>query len=336
MIHKARASRFGPPRHERGAALLAVLLLVAIMAAISVVALEKLRLATSLAANGAALDQARAYAFGGEALALTKVGQLDGRETGTTTLAGDWNGRVTRLPIPGGLASVRVTDGGNCFNLNSLGQGYVATRQAVRPLGVAQFLGLMRVLGIADPDGRRVAAGVADWIDADSTPLPDGAEDNDYLRAQKPYRAANGFLAERSELRAISGVTRDIYRVLRPYVCALPTNDLSPLDINTLRPDQAPLVAMLLPGQMDVAQARQIIERRPPTGWDNVAAFWKLTAGSGQSADPEVYNQPQVRTRWFALDLDVTLGGAQVTETALIDAGRAPARLVLRRWGIDE
>ncbi|MET0270384.1 MAG: type II secretion system minor pseudopilin GspK [Sphingomonas sp.] len=326
---------FVAPRHEHGAALLAVLLLVAMMAAISVVALEKLRLATSLAANGAALDQARAYAFGGEALALTKVGLLDGRVTGTTTLAGNWNGRVTRLPIPNGLATIRVSDGGNCFNLNSLAQGYVATRLAVRPVGVSQFLALMRVLGIADPDARRVAAGLADWLDADSVPLPDGAEDNDYLRAQKPYRAANTFLAERSELRAVSGVTRDIYRVLRPWVCALPVNDLSPINVNTLRPDQAPLVAMLLPGS-DVALARQMIERRPPAGWENAAAFWNVLPGGGQAADAEVFAQPQVRTRWFALDLDVSLGGAQVTETALIDGGRAPARLVVRRWGIDE
>jgi general secretion pathway protein K len=327
---------FAAPRHERGAALLAVLLLVAMMAAISVIALEKLRLATSLAANGAALDQARAYAFGGEALALTKVALLDGRATGTTTLAGDWNGRVTRLPIPNGLASIRVTDGGNCFNLNSVVQGFAKTQLAVRPVGVTQFLALMRLIGIPDPDARRVAAGLADWIDADSTPLPDGAEDNDYQRAQRPYRAANTLLSEVSELRAVSGVTRDIYRVLRPWVCALPTNDVSPLNVNTLRPDQAPLVAMLLPNQLDLVRARQIIERRPPQGWASVAAFWKEPALAAMVPDAELYSQPQVKTRWFALDLDVTLGGAQVIETALIDGGLTPARLVLRRWGTDE
>lgn len=325
---------FTPPAHERGAALLAVLLLVAIMAAISVVALEKLRLATSLASNGAALDQARAYAFGAEALALTRVGQLDGRTTGTTTLAGGWNGRVTRLPIPNGTASLRVRDGGNCFNLNSLAQGVVATQLVVRPAGVTQFQGLMRVLGIPDPDARRVAAGLADWLDADSLPLPDGAEDSDYQRAQKPYRAANTLLAEVSELRAVSGVTSDIYRVLRPWVCALPTTDLSPINVNTLLPDQAPLVAMLLPGQLDVERARQVILRRPATGWESIPAFWADVIGP--TPDSEVNAQPQLRTRWFALDLDVELGGAQVTETALIDGGLTPARLVVRRWGIDE
>ncbi|TVV74262.1 general secretion pathway protein GspK [Sphingomonas solaris] len=306
------------------------------MAAISVLALEKLRLATSLATNGAALDQARAYAFGAEALALTKVGLLDGRATGTTTLAGGWNGRVTRLPIPNGLASIRLRDGGNCFNLNSLASGVAAAQLTVRPAGVTQFLALSRLVGIAEPDARRVAAGLADWLDANSVPLPDGAEDSAYLRAQHPYRTANNLLAEVSELRAVSGVTRDIYRALRPWVCALPTTDLSPLNVNTLLPEQAPLVAMLLPGLLDVERARQMIVRRPAAGWESVSAFWAEPALSGVTPQGEVLGQPQVRTRWFALDLDVELGGAQVNETALIDGALTPAKLVVRRWGIDE
>lgn len=322
---------------ERGAALLAVLLLVAVMAAVSMLTLEKLRLATSLAANGTALDQARAYAFGAEALALTRVALLDGRATGgVTTLAGGWNGRTTRLAIPNGLASIRLRDGGNCFNLNSLASGGAAGRLAMRPAGVTQFMALMRVIGIADPDARRVAAGLADWLDTDGIALPDGAEDAAYLRAQKPYLPANALLSEVSELRAVSGVTRDIYRVLRPWVCALPTTDMSPLNVNTLLPDQAPLVAMLLPGLIDVERARQIIVRRPPAGWDSISQFWAEPALSSVTPDNEVHGQPQLRTRWFALDLDVELAGAQVTETALIDGAATPAKLAVRRWGIDE
>ena len=327
---------FAPPPHERGAALLAVLLLVAIMAAISVVALEKLRLATSLATNGAALDQARAYAFGAEALALTKVGLLDGRQTGKTPLAAQWNGRVTQLPVPNGLVSLTVRDGGNCFNLNSVAQGIIATKLTARPEGVAQFLALLRLIGIADPDARRVAAGLVDWLDMDSTPTPGGAEDSDYQRAQKPYRAANTMLAEVSELRAVSGVTDPIYRALRPWVCALPATDMSVIDVNTLRPDQGVLIGMLVPNQLDALRAGQVIAARPALGWNDGGAFWKEPALANLKPTDGARAQAQVRTRWFSLDLDVALGGAQVTETALIDGGPNPAKLVVRRWGIDE
>lgn len=55
------------PRQERGAALLTVLLLVAVIAVLAATALEKLRLSTRLAANLIAIDQARGYAKIGRA-----------------------------------------------------------------------------------------------------------------------------------------------------------------------------------------------------------------------------------------------------------------------------
>jgi general secretion pathway protein K len=51
---------------ERGAALLTVLMLVSVMAVLSASALERLRLATRIAANAGAIDQARAYALAAE------------------------------------------------------------------------------------------------------------------------------------------------------------------------------------------------------------------------------------------------------------------------------
>ena len=55
---------------ERGAALLAVLLLVAVTGAIAAAALERLRLSRAIAENATALDQARAFAHGVEQLAI--------------------------------------------------------------------------------------------------------------------------------------------------------------------------------------------------------------------------------------------------------------------------
>lgn len=325
-----------PPPSERGAALLAVLLLVAVMAGLTVLALDRLRLSTSLAANGAALDQARAFAIGAENLLLIRITDIADARLPKMTTAGGWNGQVTRIPIPNGLARARVRDGGNCFNLNSLAEGAVPTALTARESGAIQFVALMKLLGIAEADARRVAAGLADWLDADTIPNPQGAEDDTYGEAATPYRTANTFLSEVSELRAVAGVTPEIYAVLRPWVCALPTSDLSPLNVNTLSPDQAPLVAMLIPNQLDVAGARAIIAQRPAAGWDSLAEFWRVPALSALSPTMEVQNQPRLKTRWFALDLDVELGGAQLSETALIDGGLSPARLVLRRWGGDE
>ena len=324
------------PRGEEGAALLAVLLLVAVMAAISVMAMEKLTLATHLAINGQAIDQARAYAVGAESLAALRIGELAGRERNKTTLAGNWNGRTVGVPVPGGAMRLKLRDGGNCFNLNSVAEGLQPTELRARPAGVAQFVALMKIVGVGEPAARRVAASLADWIDGDRVPAPEGAEDLDYGRASTPYREANTLLAEPSELRAVAGVTSEVYALLRPWVCALPSTELSPINVNTIGEAQAPLLMMLIPDQLDGERARQIIAARPPEGWDDLDSFWKLPSLAALVPAMEVRDQPQLRTRWFALDLDVELAGAQVTETALIDGGLSPARVVLRRWGSDE
>src|SRR3546814_6905391 len=93
----------------------------------------------------------------------------------------------------------------------------------------------MQILGIDPALAASIAAAAADWIDTDDRPLPDGAEDDTYARAAIPYRTANRFVADASELRAMRGVTPAIYATLRPWICALPTSDLSPINVNTLR-----------------------------------------------------------------------------------------------------
>src|SRR3546814_17930432 len=82
------------------------------------------------------------------------------------------------------------------------------------------------------------------------------------------------------------GVTPSIYATLRPWICALPTSDLSPINVNTLRPDQAPLIAMLAPEQLSIGDARRAIAARPLRGYDTVADFWKSGAPKGVGVAP--------------------------------------------------
>lgn len=321
---------------ERGAALLTVLLLVAVISGLAVVALDKLRLATRLAANGAAADQARGFAIGAEALAIARVGLLSDRRLARTSLARNWMNRAYRVPVPGGGITARLADGGNCFNLNSVVAGADPTKLAVRPVGVAQFVGLMQALNVPQREAEAVAWALADWIDGDIVPQPLGAEDEVYARADTPYRTGNTFVADSSELRAVAGVSPMLYATLKPFLCALPTADLAPINVNTLEEEQAPLIAMLIPGVLPVASARALIAARPADGWADTSQFWKGPALAALVPLAEVQAQPTVRTRWFRLTLDVDLAGSQVREVALVDGARTPAKVVARRWGDDE
>ena len=316
---------------ERGAALLTVLMLVAVMAVLSASALERLRLSTRLAANAGAIDQARAYAIAAEEIAISRITALVEADPARTPSG--WAGRETRLPLPGGIAVAVVRDSGNCFNLNSVVSGQPGQKLMTRPLGIQQFVALMQILGIGEGEARKVAVSLADWIDSDSLAQPEGAEDATYANGEAPYRTANTLVADASELRAIAGVTPEIYDRVRPWVCALPATDLSPINVNTLAPEQAPLLSMLLPDKLSPDRARALLTARPAEGYESGYAFWRTSSLAGIAPGGDVEAQTGVRTRWFGLQLTVQLGDNEVEETALIDASVPPAKLVRRSWG---
>jgi general secretion pathway protein K len=139
--------------------------------------------------------------------------------------------------------------------------------------------------------------------------------------------------ADIGELGALAGMTPEIMARLRPWLCALPTTELSPININTLLPEQAPLLAMLTPGQLGVEQARRVLASRPASGWNNQIEFWRIDALRSLVVPLDVQLQLQTRTRWFALDVHVDVMDVEFAETALLDARLQPSRVVARRWG---
>eukprot|EP01034_Spumella_vulgaris_P006979 gene6979-8896_t len=182
----ARAMNCGQS-DERGAALLSVLLLVAVMAVIAATALDRLTLATRIAGSAATVDQGRAYSFAAEQIALRHVADLVGRDPAKLTLAGDWLGRDFVLPLPNGQGTARLTDASNCFNLNSLVAETIPGRFTQRPGGTGQFAELMTLLGVNADEARMVAGATADWIDSDSVDGPLGAEDGVYRSLPGSY-----------------------------------------------------------------------------------------------------------------------------------------------------
>lgn len=318
---------------ERGAALLTVLLLVSVISVIAASALERMRIATRLTANTVAIDQARNYAIGAEALTVTRINALLARNSGRVTLAGGWSGRPFSLVVPGGVIRATITDRDNCFNLNGLVSRLGPDRLAARPASMAQFARLMRLIGINDQVARTVAASTADWIDSDDDQQPLGAEDSQYNGRVSGYRTGATLMGDPSELRAVSGVTAEVYAKLKPWICALPIAKPARINVNTILPEQAPLFAMLFPDSLDIGRAHALLLERPAQGFTSTNEFWRLPARNGITPDGDAEGQVAVTSQWFALKVEVELGGASLNETALIDARTNSARLVSRAWG---
>lgn len=320
------------PQRERGAALLAGLILVAITGAIAAASLEKLRLSRMVASNVVAIDQARHSAMGAEQLGMLIVNDLVVQDRTKTTLAGDWNGAVRRLPMPGGgLVEARLRDGGNCFNVNSVVQGE-PDNLVRRGSGVDQFVALMVLRGVPQQDARRIAEAAADWADTDTVAGPGGAEDSAYAAGPQPFRTANSLLADVSELRVLPVMSAEHYERIRPFLCALPVPELSPINVNTLLPSQALLLSALAQGRLSEEAARRVLALRPAAGWSNAVEFWRTDLLRSLPIPLDVQLQPQVRTDWFVLDVRSTVGDSEYFETVLVDARFQPVRLAQRRW----
>jgi general secretion pathway protein K len=316
-----------PSPSQRGAALLTVLLLVAVMAAASAVALERLTLAARLGGSAGAMEQARFHQLAAEALAIQRIAAVAGTER--TTLAGNWHGRAITVPLPQGAAMVRVTDGGNCFNINSLVAAGPNGATAVRPLAATQFTTLLIVLGVDGAAIPRIVASAIDWIDADQIPLPDGSE----IAERGGASPANAPMTDTAQMATLAGMTPQIWARIAPWVCTLPTNDLSPININTLLPEQAPLLQMLVGPDLSAAAARTQLAGRPADGFMSVTSFWQSGALRAMRVPDDAAQQVRVRSRWFRLATVIRVGDVALAGSSLIDSAATPgARVVARRW----
>lgn len=328
--------------NERGAALLSVLLLVAIMAVIAATALDRLLLATRLTGASIAVDQARAFALAAESIALRRVGDIVARDPAKLTRQGDWLDRDIALPLPVGSGTMRVTDAANCFNLNALVAETAPGLLSRRQVQVGQLAELLRLTGAPADQTQAIAGASADWIDSDTIDGPFGGEDAAY-RGGTGGLPANRRLADISEWRAVRGVTPALFERMRPWLCALPTSDPLRLNVNTMLPDRAPLIAMLMPGQIPIADAQAALAARPADGYGSTTRFWESGPLRAVKPPPDVAEQVGVTSRWLWLRSRVELGDGDVTAHSLIDlnAGRAaptPGQspvVVARRWGED-
>lgn len=322
------------PETQTGAALLSVLLLVAILSVVAATTLDRVILSTKLAQNGQSARQARLLSYAAEELALARIADLRAANATQTTQAASGFGRPQIFTLPDGRIVATAYDGGNCFNLNSLVKLDGNNGWVENPLGRDQFLSLMVALSVPENEARPVVDAATDWADSDSSPLASGAEDDVYLSLEQPYAAANQLFVDKSELRAISNMSPQLYARLEPFVCALPIAELSPLNVNTLQSEQSALLAMLYPaGAMTRNNARDYLAKRPSGGYGSLVKFWEGLASAGTPPVQIAQNQVKLITNWFLLDLQIESGDVRLREKALIAAEQAPPQIMWRSWG---
>jgi general secretion pathway protein K len=133
------------------------------------------------------------------------------------------------------------------------------------------------------------------------------------------------------------GFSPKIYAALRPFVCALPNEGLSVLNVNTLRPEDAPLVVMVAVPGLNIEAARRVIEGRPLSGYAAAENFWAAPALAPYRPAEDLPHQTAVTTRYFMLETEVAYFEAEVATQTLVyldEAGRTS--IIGRRLGAFE
>ncbi len=315
-------------RNQRGVALITALLVVALAAALAAALASRQFIDVRRTGNVTLNDQAYLYALGIEDLAARFLSQYAQRQKydSEAELA---QAQVT-YAVEGGMVSGRLEDLEGRFNLNSL----IKADGSDDETALARFRRLLADLG-HDPE---LANAVADWIDPDSeTRFPGGAEDDDYLNADPPYRAANRPMASASELYLVAGFDREILQGdderpgLLEFVTALP-EAATTLNINTLDPQ----VLRALADNMDAAAVQAITERRRREPFQRVQDL--LSLPPFKDWKPEEKNALtaglDVQSSYFLVHARVNLDRARFSLTSLLYRRTDGSRVIpiARNW----
>lgn len=311
--------------NQCGAALITALLVVALATATAVAMTADRHRDLRRTANLLHGDQAYVHALGVEDWArsvLARDGRADAeRGQRLDSLREAWAQPLPATEIPGGSVRGRIEDLQGRFNVNNL----AAADASAAPLRYFRRLlaGLDLEPGLADR--------IADWVDADmDARVPHGAEDLQYLRGARSRRAGNGPLGHVSELRAVAGVTPQVYARLAPHVTALP--ELTAINVNTAPP--AVLAAL---GESVAERLDAVLARRESAPFATVAEFLEAagleeTDSASGTATSEIATLVGVSSGYFAVHGDARIDRLQVQlDSTVARAAHGAPRVITRR-----
>jgi general secretion pathway protein K len=127
----------------------------------------------------------------------------------------------------------------------------------------------------------------------------------------------------------MDGVSRSLYRRVKPYLCALPGTDPAAININMVSPDHAPVLLALLPADsgVNLSDIRAQIGALPPGGLTTL-----------DTLEPPLSTVPGIAVVSAQIEALIRLevNGRTIEEKLLFEAtqGAAP-KLLARTFGDD-
>ncbi|HBX13640.1 MAG TPA: general secretion pathway protein GspK, partial [Leclercia adecarboxylata] len=204
----------------------------------------------------------------------------------------------------------QVEDAEDCFNVNNLlteekaAQGQEPSAIPEKPRKQRTVEQLLVNGGLDHATAEQVYGQLVDYLDGDSTTAKEAQESDAWAGVQPARLPANQMMRNIGEIKLLPAFPAAAYAKVSTLLCALPDAN-SKIDVNTLKPEQATLLAALFPGKLTEDDAARLLAARPEAGWESVEAFSKaLEQNFPQLKDDltQVAAQVAVSSRYFRVN----------------------------------
>lgn len=322
-----------PNRAQHGAALITVLLVIALVSVIAVNLGGKLQLQITRMSNLKQAEQSYWMWLSAEDV-LKEVLQRELNESdGVAHRQQSWATRTGPFPVEGGQIAAQVKDLYSCFNLNSLvsnpdDPGTLEKRKR-------QYKAMLQALDIDSYQTEILTDSLVDWLDEDSRLSgSNGAEDPDYESLPQPYLAANSQLLDISELRMVRGYSTKIVNELSSVACVIPNETELKVNINTLKQEQAAVLAAVTEGKLSLNDAVALINDRPERGYESDEALSEL-AGLATVRSELNSELPEltINSEYFQLVAMIQWGDVEMKARSVLHLNNGRVQTLYRAMG---
>jgi general secretion pathway protein K len=296
-------------RKQKGVALLVVLILLVMMSALAAKISQQFCRNLQKTHYQVSQQQLRWAMQAQERVVKDRLQADASGESKPLSLDGDWHKPLETRGEDYTVVS-QVEDAQDCFNVNNLlavekiAQGQNAPAVPEKPRREQIVEQILTQSGLSQSNAEEVYQQLVDYLDGDTTTAKEGAETDAWAGVAPARQPANQMMRTVAEIKLLPAFPTAAYPKASKLLCALP-DTASRVDVNTLQPEQAALLAALFPGKLSEDDALRLIESRPENGWENMETFSKaLEQTFPQLKDdlPQVADYLSINSRYFRVN----------------------------------
>lgn len=311
------------PARQRGVAVLTAVLVVTLATVLAVNLLWQSSVDLRRTETLLLQNQARQYNLGGEELARVFLAKDHRNDPGGMDTTKEIWATPLKRDFEGGFFEGWLLDQQGRFDLNSL----VDQKGQPDEKATRQFVRMLTLLPLESPLDSNTANSLmeatVDWIDPDTAPMLNGAEDDRYTSREPAYRPANFWFVSVSELQAVEGYTAEIYTALAPHITALPPagDQRRPININTAT--DVVLASLVDNENLESVESLLNQEYAKVTDFTDEAPGFKA-----------IENDISVNSSWFLLSVTTSIGTTQSTLYSLLERRGENVTVRLRSFDV--